>query len=129
MNLISVNNLSHSEGGRPLFNNISFGIDEGEKTALLGRNGSGKSTLLRLLAGYRAEESGTVARNSILKCSFLEQSPVFKNTETIAEFILSGESEDISVIREYETLSSAVRNGNEDIIRRFSFYYGRDGPS
>ena len=121
MNLISVNNLSHSEGGRPLFNNISFGIDEGEKTALLGRNGSGKSTLLRLLAGYRAEESGTVARNSILKCSFLEQSPVFKNTETIAEFILSGESEDISVIREYETLSSAVRNGNEDIIRRFSF--------
>ena len=62
-----------------------------------------------------------MARNSILKCSFLEQSPVFKNTETIAEFILSGESEDISVIREYETLSSAVRNGNEDIIRRFSF--------
>ncbi len=121
MNLISVKNLSHTEGGRTLFSNITLGIDEGEKIALLGFNGCGKSTLLRLLSGYREAESGTVARNSILKCSFLEQNPCFEDDETIADFILSGSSEDISVIREYETLSSDIRDGNGESIKRFSF--------
>ena len=121
MNLISVNSLSHSEGGRPLFNNIAFGIDEGEKIALLGNNGSGKSTLLKILSGLKEAESGTAARNSILKCSFLEQSPSFNSTDTIADFILSGDSEDINIIREYETLSSAVKDGSSEVISRFSF--------
>ncbi len=121
MNLISVNNLSHSEGGRELFNNITFGIDEGERIALLGSNGSGKSSLLKLLAGFKKNESGTIARNNILKCSFLEQNPVFNETETIADFILSGNSEDINIIREYETLSSAVQDGNKETIKRYSF--------
>ena len=120
MNLISVNSLSHTEGGRELFSNITFGINEGEKIALLGRNGCGKSTLLRLLAGMRGVESGTVACNSILKCTFLEQHPVFKESETIADFILSGKSEDISVIREYETLSFLIKDGDEELINRYS---------
>ena len=121
MNLISVNNLSHTEGGRELFNNITFGIDEGERIALLGSNGTGKSTLLKLLSGFKKSESGTIARNNILKCSFLEQNPAFNENETIADFILSGKSEDINIIRDYETLSSAVKDGNKDTIKRYSF--------
>ena len=121
MNLISVNNLSHSEGGRLLFNNVTFGIDEGDKIAFLGNNGCGKSTLLKILAGYKEAESGLCARNSILKCSFLEQSPSFRDSETIADFILSGDSEDINIIREYETLSSLVEDGSSEAISRLSF--------
>ena len=121
MNLISVNSLSHSEGGRTLFENITFGIEEGEKIALLGNNGCGKSTLLKILSGYKEAETGTVARNSLIKCSFLEQNPVFNDSDTIADFVLSGDSEDIKIIREYEMLSSAVKDGSSETISRFSF--------
>ena len=53
MNLISINNLSLIESDKELLNNVSFGIDEGDKLALVGINGCGKSTLLRVLTGLK----------------------------------------------------------------------------
>lgn len=120
MNLVSVNNLSHTEGGRPLFSSISFGIDEGQKVALLGRNGSGKSTLLKIISGYKEAESGTAARNRELKCAFLEQTPAFKKDELLAGFILSADTDEISLIREYETISSGIKDDDEKELSRLS---------
>ncbi len=110
MNLISVSGLSHSESGRELFRNISFGIDDNHRIAIVGRNGSGKSTLLKLMAGYKEAENGTVARNRDLKIGYLEQTLSFRNGETIADFILHGDSEEIRLVKEYESLTSGLEN-------------------
>lgn len=105
MNLVSVKELSHSEGGRPLFNDITFGIDDDSRIALVGRNGCGKSTLLRLIAGLKGVEKGAVTHNRELKCAFLEQRPHYEEGELIADFILAGESEEMRLIKEYEKVS------------------------
>ena len=60
MNLLSVENLSKSYGERKLFEQISFGLEKGQKTALVARNGTGKSTLLNIIAGLEQPDEGTV---------------------------------------------------------------------
>jgi ATP-binding cassette subfamily F protein uup len=110
MNLVSVKELSHTEGGRSLFNDITFGIDDDSRIALVGRNGCGKTTLLRLIAGLKGVEQGVVTHNRELKCAFLEQRPQYKEEELIADFILAGESEEMRLIKDYEKIAG----GNED---------------
>ena len=53
MNYLSIENLTHSFGEKKLFENISFGLDKGQKLALIAKNGSGKSTLMKILSGTR----------------------------------------------------------------------------
>ena len=108
MNLISVKDLGHGEGGKTLFSDITFGIDEGDKIALTGRNGSGKSTLLRLISKLKRADTGAVVHNSELKCAFLDQQPVFSPSDKIADFVLSGNSREINLIREYETITGVI---------------------
>jgi ATPase subunit of ABC transporter with duplicated ATPase domains len=64
MSLISLTQVSYSLEGQPLFSNLSFAIEAGERTALVGMNGAGKSTLLRLIAGELDQDSGVIARRS-----------------------------------------------------------------
>ena len=64
MNLLSINNLSKAYGAKVLFNKISFGINYGEKVALVAKNGSGKTTLFKILKGIEiADEGEVVFRN------------------------------------------------------------------
>ncbi|MEY3436902.1 MAG: hypothetical protein RL335_1358, partial [Bacteroidota bacterium] len=60
MHYVSAEGIGKSYGIKPLFENLSFHISEGDKIALIARNGSGKSTLLRILAGKEYEDSGKV---------------------------------------------------------------------
>ena len=60
MHYVSVEGLSKSYGVKPLFSDITFHIEEGDKIALVARNGSGKSTLLRILSGKDTPDGGTV---------------------------------------------------------------------
>src|SRR5579864_7349210 len=71
--LLSCQNLSKSFGARPLFENLSFGLFEGERTGLIGPNGSGKSTLLRILAGLDTPDSGTLSLRRGLRVGYLAQ--------------------------------------------------------
>jgi len=66
MNLLSINNLSKSYGAKILFNKISFGINYGEKLALVAKNGSGKTTLFKILKGIEiADEGDAIFRKDI----------------------------------------------------------------
>lgn len=87
MNLISVDKISKEIGSKVLLNQISFGINEGEKIGILGINGSGKTTLLKMLAGMEVPDSGQILRNKILKIAVLSQSPSFDPNHTILEHI------------------------------------------
>jgi ATP-binding cassette subfamily F protein uup len=75
--LLSIRSLSKSFGARPLFEGLSFGLFEGERTGLIGPNGSGKSTLLRILAGAETPDEGEVAARRGLRVGYLEQNGVF----------------------------------------------------
>ena len=99
LNLISVNSISRIRGDRTLFEDVSFGIGEGEKVALIGANGSGKSTLLRILMGTEETDSGEVVRTRGLRIGFLEQSPVALKGETMGEFLFRNASENLQVVK------------------------------
>ena len=71
MHYVSVENLTKSYGIQPLFENISFHIEEGDKIALVARNGSGKSTLLKILSGKEIPDSGTVWINKDVDVALL----------------------------------------------------------
>ncbi len=63
MNILSINNLAKIGREKPLFTGVNFGIQEGEKAALIGRNGTGKSTLLATIAGVLQPDEGSVVIN------------------------------------------------------------------
>jgi ABC transport system ATP-binding/permease protein len=79
--LLSCQNLSKSFGHRPLFEGLSFGLFEGERTGLIGPNGTGKSTLLKILAGVDKSDSGTIAARKGLRIGYLAQQDKFEEAK------------------------------------------------
>ncbi len=75
--LVSCRELSKSYGSRPLFEGLSFGLFDGERTGLIGPNGTGKSTLLRILAGVETPDAGEVAARRGLRVGYLPQKDKF----------------------------------------------------
>ena len=100
-NYLTVKNLSKSWGVQPLFQDISFGINEGQKIALIAANGTGKTTLLKILAGKDVPDSGTVEKHSGLRIGYLPQHPVLDDNKTVAEILFHFDSHIVSVIRKY----------------------------
>ncbi|MBM9501691.1 ABC-F family ATP-binding cassette domain-containing protein [Leptospira sp. 201903071] len=119
MNLISVDKISKEIGEKVLFNQISFGINEGEKIGILGINGSGKSTLLKMLAGLDVPDSGQILKNKILQIAVLSQSPVYDPEHTILEHIFSSKSPILGTIRTYEDLCEKLGSGDPEIEREY----------
>lgn len=104
MNLISIDKISKTMGDKTLFTDISFGLDEGQKTALIGVNGCGKSTLLKIIAGLQQPDSGIVSRNRECRINYLKQLPEHNPSDTILDHIMKGDSELVQLIRHYEEL-------------------------
>lgn len=105
MHYVSVENLSKSYGIQPLFQNISFHIEEGDKIALVARNGSGKSTLLKILAGKETADSGKVWVHKDVDVVLFEQEPHFEEEKTALDNIFFHNHPVINAIREFERLS------------------------
>ena len=90
MNLLTMEQISKSYGEKYLFREADFSINEGEKIGVIGVNGTGKSTLLRILAGKEEADSGKLTMGSKLKISYLPQTPVFEEGQTVLEAALFG---------------------------------------
>ncbi|HUO58657.1 MAG TPA: ABC-F family ATP-binding cassette domain-containing protein [bacterium] len=90
--LVSCQNLTKSFGHRPLFENLSFGLFEGERTGLIGPNGMGKSTLLKILAGVEKQDEGTIAARKGLRVGYLPQQDQFEDREglTVGDVLAQG---------------------------------------
>ncbi|MGB1296180.1 MAG: ABC-F family ATP-binding cassette domain-containing protein [Flavobacteriales bacterium] len=101
MNLLSVENITKSFGDRVLFENISFGIDKGDKIALVARNGSGKSTLMSLLSGKDTADSGSIVFRKGTQLGFLEQEHAFNPLKTPKEILLEIDSPQINAYNYY----------------------------
>lgn len=111
MNYLSVENLTKSYGDRILFEDITFGINKGQKVAFIAKNGTGKSTFLKILAGLEGYDSGNVIFRKDIKVGYLHQTPQFDDKHTISETIFKSDSAEIEAIKEYE---KAILNPNDN---------------
>ena len=89
MNIINIEHLTKAYTDTPLFDDVSFTLDEGEKVGLIGVNGTGKSTLLRIIAGLEQGDSGKFTRANNLTISYLPQVPAFDEDAGVLESVLS----------------------------------------
>ena len=114
MNLLSISNLSKIGREKPLFTAVTFGLQEGEKAALIGRNGCGKSTLLNTIAGLLPADEGSVVINKDAGISFLPQNPLYKAEDTIRQHIFKSESQKLKVIRQYLEICNNLNEKNQN---------------
>ena len=108
-NYITVENLSKSYGEKPLFENIGFGINKGQKTALVAANGSGKSTLLKILAGKEPYDDGKLSFRKNISVAYLEQQPLQGVQASIMDVIFESDSPLIKTVKRYEQAVRAVQ--------------------
>jgi ABC transport system ATP-binding/permease protein len=108
MNLLSINGLSKTGREEQLFTGVTFGLDEGDKAAIIGRNGTGKSTMLSIIAGSLEPDSGTVITAKDAGISYLPQNPQFNPEDTIRSHIFKSKSAKLEIIREYEEICAQL---------------------
>ncbi|MBQ9537678.1 MAG: ABC-F family ATP-binding cassette domain-containing protein [Treponema sp.] len=111
MNLLSIKDLAKIGREKPLFTGVTFGLDEGDKAALIGRNGTGKSTLLNTIAGVLSADEGTVTINKEAGVSFLPQTIEFNSDDSIESHIFRSHSPKLDTIRRYEAACLALEGG------------------
>ena len=103
MNLLSVEEVGKTFQDKAVFENISFGINQGQKIALIAKNGSGKTTLLKIVAGQISPDQGEVNQRKGLNVSFLAQEPNLDPSKTVEECILQSDNPILKIIARYES--------------------------
>lgn len=114
MNLLSVNNLSKSFGDRRLFSKISFGINSGDKVALVAKNGSGKSTLFKILKGIEIADEGEAVFRRDIVVSFLDQDIILNEGLSIMDHVFHHENKLTKCIKAYEKAIKYSEDGHPE---------------
>lgn len=115
MNLLTVEGISKSFGDKKIFDDITFGIDEGDRIGLIGINGTGKSTLLKIVAGNESADSGQIVKKNGLRIGYLPQTPDFDPKDTVLGQVFNCDSPVINLIKEYEQAVREVElTGSEE---------------
>lgn len=116
MNLMTLENISKSYSEKKLLENISFGINEGEKIGIIGVNGTGKSTLLKIIAGVEFCDFGTITKSNKVRIEYLPQNPDYNEDFTVLQQVFKGTSEEMKLLLEYqETLDEINNNFNDSL--------------
>lgn len=105
MHYVSAEGISKSYGVKPLFEDISFHISEGDKIALVAKNGSGKSTLLKILSGRETPDDGTVWIHKDVTVALFEQEPKFNEALSVLDNIFHHDHPVINAIKHFEAVS------------------------
>ena len=108
--MIGINNLSVEFSSKPLFNNISFTINQNDRIALVGKNGAGKSTLLKIIAGLQNPSSGAVSFPSDFSIGYLPQEMKISDETTLIEETKKAFSKKQQLEEEFNALNSKIEN-------------------
>lgn len=104
MVLLSIEEISKTLKDEPLFEHVTFGMEEGERIGVVGPNGCGKSTFLKILAGRLPADTGTIANARELTVSVLDQRPEYTAGQNVSDFLLASDHPTVVLLREYHTL-------------------------
>ena len=99
---LQVENLTKSFGDNLLFENISFGISDNQRVALIAKNGTGKTTLLNIIAGNEDYQSGSISFKRDLRVGYLDQNPDFPKNLSVIDACLQSDNEAVRTIAAYE---------------------------
>lgn len=114
MHLLSVEHITKSHGDKLLFEDVAFGVAEGDRIGIIGVNGTGKSTFLKVIAGLEPADSGTVSVGSRVRIRMLAQDPVFAPGETALEHVLGGDSPQLQAVRAYSAALAELERRPDD---------------
>jgi ATP-binding cassette subfamily F protein uup len=114
LNVLNVSALDKSFGGRSIFDNVSFAVDDDEKVGFIGVNGSGKSTLFRMVAGLEGVDSGSIAVRRGARIGYLAQEPDFREGQTIRDAVAEGRPELYRALRDYEEVGKLLGDERAD---------------
>ena len=122
MNIVSLESVSKNYGFRPLFEDVTLGLEDRDKVGIIGVNGSGKTTFLRILAGLEEPDTGRVVRAKGKTLAFLSQNPTFEENLTVLETIFASSSGVMQTIRDYEAACRDLAAGMHDanLLQRMS---------
>ena len=111
MNLLSVEEIAKRFGERILFTDVTFGLDQGQKMALVAKNGEGKTTLLEMLSGDINPDSGNIVWRNGISVGYLRQDNPFKEFKTVKEVLYGSDNDFVRALNSYEF---AIDNPNDD---------------
>ncbi len=117
MNYLSVDGISKSYGIKTLFSDVTFGIEKGDKTALIASNGSGKSTMLKIIVGKESMDTGTVTFANDIRVGYLEQLPKYDPELTIQDVVSQGHVELMRVVGRYEKALREHTDENDKVTK------------
>ena len=113
MNFLSIEGVTKSFGDRVLFSDVSFGIDQGQKVAIVAKNGAGKTTLLNCLMGKEAKDSGNIVFRNDIEVAFMEQAESLPLDQTIYDVIFDHANPKFQLIKRY---NDALVKNDEDAL-------------
>lgn len=124
MILLNAEGISKSYSEKILLDNVSLGINEGDKIGLIGVNGTGKSTFLKILAGVNEAEAGTVITGNGVRIGYLPQNPDFDGDKTILEQAMAGVSPAEQEAKEFQVKNILTRLGLSDYEQKIGVLSG-----
>ena len=120
-NYITIENVSKSFGEKELFSSIGFGINKGQKIALVAENGSGKTTLLKIIANKENADNGLVSFRKGITISYLEQHPLQNETSTIIDVLFNSSTPLMKTVKRYQqALLDSTKSSDENTEKELS---------
>ena len=124
---LQVENLTKSFGDNLLFENISFGISDNQRVALIAKNGTGKTTLLNIIAGNEDYQSGSISFKRDLRVGYLDQNPDFPKKLSVIDACLQSDNEAVRTIAAYEhCMLSENHSGLDEILAQMDLHKAWD---
>jgi ATP-binding cassette subfamily F protein uup len=114
MNILSLENIGKNYGVKPLFDNVTIGLEDTDKIGIIGANGSGKTTFLRVVAGTEQPDAGKITRAQGKTLAYLPQNPPIDEDKTVLEMIFEASSDAMRLLLDYETACNDLAKGATD---------------
>lgn len=114
MNILNVEKVTKGYGNRTLLDNVTLGVNDGDKIGVIGVNGTGKTTFLKIVAGLETPDMGNVVKGNGITVSYLPQNPVFEPDDTIIGYVCKGKA--------YKDNNRSVESEAKKVLNRLGIY-------